>query len=95
MNSRSPGAARALSRQCNDTSESSGNRVGVGGRGVRAAAAFPCVDAVRYDFRLFIAYRLALYARSHGIPRALYRLPPHQVRNVWDRHFRRHRIVAP
>ena len=41
-----------------------------------------------YDFRLFMAYRPALYARSHDIPRALYRLSFHQVRNVRDRHFR-------
>jgi hypothetical protein len=37
---------------------------------------FQRVDAVRYDFRLFMAYRPALYARSHEIPQALYRLSP-------------------
>ena len=52
-------------------------------------------DSGHYDFRLFMAYRAALYARSHEIPRALYRLSPHQVRNVRDRDFRRHRVVAP
>jgi hypothetical protein len=37
---------------------------------------FQCADAVRYDFSLFMAYRPALYARSHEIPQALYRLSP-------------------
>ena len=60
----------------------------------RAHGADPA-PPVPHDFRLFMAYRPALYARSHDIPRALYRLSPHQVRIVRDRHFRPHRLVAP
>jgi hypothetical protein len=37
---------------------------------------FQCADAVRYDFRLFMSYRPALYARSHEVPQALYRQSP-------------------